>query len=670
MSVHSAFAWGWTEDGRCGLGEAVATEVKAQAFPRPVAGLGISKNERPARCAAGWRHTLFVLASGRVAACGAGPDGELGSGLPAVPGVADRAEHRAARRRRLRHEPSALTLSDEFEAADVAAGDGTSFALSRLGELFAWGRGRYGALGLDDGDACHGSPVAIFEDIRVRRVACGRWHCVALAENNQLYAWGRNHAGQLGLGMVSEAARSPAIVELEPGARRQPTARDIGAGEAHTVAIADTPRAKESVVRAYAWGDSGDSRLGDVDPAKHHTPQTVRSLEKILCRLQTTLAPAPARGAPAIVACGKAHTLVLTKFGQLVAWGSGAYGQLGYGDLWDRDDCVLVPNLTSVVAFAAGDRHSLAVSGLSTGSDVGSSSRDGAVYAWGFNSYGELGLGHSDVRLQPTLVRALAGGRALACAAGSRHTVVLLSGHAKTFRDDDRYRPALEALALPGGFLNYNEIRADLERRGLDARALDSPGDLVPDQPGLASTTHFPRPLYDPPLRYCLDSVPPPADDDATKLPAKRLSYETVYACAPCGLERVCRACVRRCHAHHRVEPSFVRWKPSRDRCDCLDSGRCRIAWSPERDAFDRLSDETNLEPVVVETIDINRHFRRLLDILQPDGTLTEEDYDAGEVALQIAGGTTTWDLFDRWYTPYFAEKAREAQVLREFEDV
>ena len=42
-----------------------------------------------------------------------------------------------------------------------------------------------------------------------------------------------------------------------------------------------------------------------------------------------------------IVSCGIAHTLVLTTTGQFLAWGCGKYGQLGYGDLWDREEPVV-----------------------------------------------------------------------------------------------------------------------------------------------------------------------------------------------------------------------------------------------------------------------------------------------------------------------------------------
>jgi len=70
------------------------------------------------------------------------------------------------------------------------------------------------------------------------------------------------------------------------------------------------------------------------------------------------------------------------------------------------------------------------------------------VYAWGLNAFGELGLGNisavlslyrsevyfaplgdDDIRLQPARLRMTASGtlNALSCAAGSRHTIIIIS---------------------------------------------------------------------------------------------------------------------------------------------------------------------------------------------------------------------------------------------------
>ena len=115
-------------------------------------------------------------------------------------------------------------------------------------------------------------------------------------------------------------------------------------------------------MNAYVWGDAMNSRLGGVDVRRHHTPQPVKTLAAALQRLRMKLACTPPSDGSSIISCGLAHTLVLTTTGQLLTWGCGTHGQLGYGDLWDREDPVVVPTVRSVIAFSAGDRHTIAVS--------------------------------------------------------------------------------------------------------------------------------------------------------------------------------------------------------------------------------------------------------------------------------------------------------------------
>ncbi|EGB03346.1 hypothetical protein AURANDRAFT_5571, partial [Aureococcus anophagefferens] len=138
--------------------------------------------------------------------------------------------------------------------------------------VYSWGRGRYGALGHDDNETNHMVPARIQGFKRnaiISRIACGRWHSVALANSRELVCWGRNHSGQLGLGFTRDS--------------EAPTFAGI---------------------------------------TRHSNP---------------------------VISCGIAHTLVLASSGQLLAWGCGAHGQLGYGDLWDREDPVVVPTVQSII---------------------------------------------------------------------------------------------------------------------------------------------------------------------------------------------------------------------------------------------------------------------------------------------------------------------------------
>jgi alpha-tubulin suppressor-like RCC1 family protein len=87
------------------------------------------------------------------------------------------------------------------------------------------------------------------------------------------------------------------------------------------------------------------------------------------------------------------HSAALTATGQLFTWGSNSKGQLGLGVKYDL---VFSPTLVDCLAgvplagLACGAFHNLAAS------------VSGAVFAWGANSHGQLGLGDTEDRLVPT----------------------------------------------------------------------------------------------------------------------------------------------------------------------------------------------------------------------------------------------------------------------------
>ncbi|MEO0510847.1 MAG: CARDB domain-containing protein [Verrucomicrobiota bacterium] len=79
-------------------------------------------------------------------------------------------------------------------------------------------------------------------------------------------------------------------------------------------------------------------------------------------------------------AASEAHILAISSTGALFAWGSNDRGQLGLGDQNDRDNPTQVGSDSDWVEVAAGDDHSLARNAT------------GEVFAWGDNSFGQLNL--------------------------------------------------------------------------------------------------------------------------------------------------------------------------------------------------------------------------------------------------------------------------------------
>jgi alpha-tubulin suppressor-like RCC1 family protein len=168
-----------------------------------------------------------------------------------------------------------------------------------------------------------------------------------------------------------------------------------------------------------AWGNNSYGQLGDGTTNERNTPVQVQNL-----------------GGVKVISAGRAHSLALKEDGTVVAWGYNQFGQLGDGTTTQRNTPVQVKgypptnepvssssaasftwdtwdnNLSGVKAISAGEYHSLAVK------------EDGTVFAWGYNSYGQLGDGTTTFyRTTLVQVQNLSGVKAVA--AGANHSLAL-----------------------------------------------------------------------------------------------------------------------------------------------------------------------------------------------------------------------------------------------------
>jgi len=117
------------------------------------------------------------------------------------------------------------------------------------------------------------------------------------------------------------------------------------------------------------------------------------------------------------ISAGFAHSVALTSTGAVLAWGKNYNGNLGNGSTTDSDVPVKVnlPTGTKVTAIAAGAEHNLAVTST------------GAVLAWGYNAYGQLGNGGTGASDVPVNVSLPTGTKVTAVAAGALHSLALTS---------------------------------------------------------------------------------------------------------------------------------------------------------------------------------------------------------------------------------------------------
>ncbi len=113
------------------------------------------------------------------------------------------------------------------------------------------------------------------------------------------------------------------------------------------------------------------------------------------------------------VCAGADHFLALRKDGTVWAWGNNDFGQLGGGTGRSRSVPVRVPHLPRIVAISAGDSFSLALDA------------SGNVWAWGSNRFGELALDAPGRTSSSLPVRIPLPNVITAIEAGGRHSLAL-----------------------------------------------------------------------------------------------------------------------------------------------------------------------------------------------------------------------------------------------------
>jgi len=335
---------------------------------------------------------------------------------------------------------AALPLSADFVRGQVYVASSSAMPVS-------WGYNGYGQLGDNTmTDASAPLPVlhgAIPTDQPVVSVVCGDSHSVALTAAGRVYAWGYNYYGQLGNGLNTTSTLPVAVSALA-----SETVVAVAAGANFSLALTDDGK-------VYAWGSNSYGELGIGTTANSNAPVEVSALagkhvvaisagggfalaltgdgavyawgKNLLGQLGngtnvgTVTTPAQVTGfsdRPVVaISCGEMHSLALTADGAVYAWGSNSYGQLGNGTTTASNRPVEVTALSGqgVSALQAGAYHSLALS------------ESGTVYAWGFNDNGQLGDGSQSGRLTPVAIDGLTGRGVIELSAGEVHTLALLA---------------------------------------------------------------------------------------------------------------------------------------------------------------------------------------------------------------------------------------------------
>ncbi|DAC58981.1 MAG TPA: hypothetical protein D7I03_04765, partial [Candidatus Poseidoniales archaeon] len=260
-----------------------------------------------------------------------------------------------------------------------------SCAVYENGSLYCWGRNNYGQLGLglisnqeltpQFVDVGAGKTIAMMESSGSGNQASGiLTHTCAVLNDGQLLCWGNNDDGQLGIGNTTA------------GGVWVPTAVDLGSGrKAISIALsngASCALLDDQSVKCWGKNNKGQLGLGNTSSNDVLTPHLVT--------FTGTSKPVKLFGALTAFCA-------LMDNGSVACWGGNNEGQLGLGDLIDRN----TPTYLTLPA----DRQ---VTSMDIGKNfICMSFDDGTVGCTGDNNMGQLGIGNLPDELTLTLTQDL-----------------------------------------------------------------------------------------------------------------------------------------------------------------------------------------------------------------------------------------------------------------------
>ena len=100
---------------------------------------------------------------------------------------------------RCRCEPT--LLMEDLDVKQIATGPHHTLMLKNNGELFVFGANYYGQLGLGHHKSVD-KPILLMTDPDIKSIHCGNDHSMILKNNGELFVFGNNKLGQLGLSNI------------------------------------------------------------------------------------------------------------------------------------------------------------------------------------------------------------------------------------------------------------------------------------------------------------------------------------------------------------------------------------------------------------------------------------------------------------------------------------
>jgi len=293
----------------------------------------------------------------------------------------------------LRAKPLQFT---EEPIIQIVAGYLHSLFMSNRGDIWAYGANSEGQLGLGTMEYRCSQPTIIkaLANRRITQITAGGAHTLFLEEDGSLWGCGNNQIGALGMGcdQATYLKNFSSPQHFQISCEQKPIhITQIVAGHSYSLFLSDRGE-------IFSCGKNMRGELGLGSLYSYYLPNKIKGAWQ-----------APIHS----MAAGYQHSLFLTETGEVWGCGSNDEGQLGL----DSQENSLIPQPVRelkghrIIQVAAGYKHSLFLTDK------------GLVFTCGRNSMGQLGLMNRQYHLRPTLVAAIGNQRVIAIAAGFDHSL-------------------------------------------------------------------------------------------------------------------------------------------------------------------------------------------------------------------------------------------------------
>ncbi len=280
---------------------------------------------------------------------------------------------------------------------------------------------------------------------RIIQVATGTTHACAIAEtavgNGKLYCWGGNNYGELGIVPPDLGRKQPTDPVILDNVTSVSTFSNTNTGSAlplggHTCAR----QFVDGAAKFSCWGRNEYGELGN--------NSTVVSFQPVAIKFSGTVA------ATQVVAGGR-HTCAITKNGHVQCWGSNNEGQLGINNLTTKSLIPVsvagmsVPNPLHTEQLVLGAAHTC----------IRATAPD-AIYCWGSNLEGQLGIGN---KIQQNFPKKHAIATIFTqMSAGQDFTCGIANGALSCWGDnsDEQLAPGLQDIIIPALVPNASGIKS------------------------------------------------------------------------------------------------------------------------------------------------------------------------------------------------------------------